>query len=187
MGNGQARQAAELGASVELELTPQDGAGRRPGELPVGLVDAGQQHNVGGCVAGREAPPAVGCRAHRALAQELPDQARRLGPAQAAELLQKAPHQAVLGTAQFGIVVPAQHGLEQRVLRGPAGRFKLDILTALQERPDLLQAQGFGLLHDDSHRPQLELGPSEASLPAQLRPLGLYWKRRVSPTLSQEC
>ena len=155
----------------------------------MGLVDAGQQHDVGGRVAGGKAPPAVGRRAHRALAPELADQARRLGPAQAAELLQETPHQALLGAAQLGVVVPAQHGLEQRVLRSPAGSCELDILTALQKRPDLLQAQRFGLLHDDSHRPQL--APSEARLPAQPTPLCsscigmasgfrlvLYWKRR---------
>ena len=47
----------------------------------------------------------------------------------------EAPHQALVSTAQLGVVVPAQHGLEQGVLCGPAGRFELDMLTALQERP----------------------------------------------------
>ena len=64
--------------------------------------------------------------------------------------------------------MPTQHGFEQGVLRGPAGRFELDMLTALKERPDLLQALGLGLLHDESHRPQL--APSGARLPAQLPP-----------------
>ena len=110
-------------------------------------------------VAGGEAPPAVGRRVHCSLVQELADQARRLGPAQSAELLHKTPHQALFGAAQLGVVVPTQHGFDQGVLPGPAGSFELEMLTALKEPPDQLQASACCMANPIARSlPPLELG-----------------------------
>src|SRR5665213_1569427 len=59
MAVGYLRQALELGLAVDLELALENGLRGRPGEGLVGLVDRGQQLDVGPCVARRKAVSAI--------------------------------------------------------------------------------------------------------------------------------
>ena len=148
-------EALKFLAAVELELAFEDTASGRPGKALMNAVDMREENDVGTAVLGGKTAPPIGRRTHATLAQELSDQAGQLGPAQAGELAQKAPQQSLDEALLVGIVMPLQNGFDERLfLRSIAGGER-DGFTPVEKTLDLLETQRFGLLHGDSHRPQL--------------------------------
>src|SRR5665213_2693758 len=81
MAVGYLRQALELGLAVDLELALENGLRGRPGEGLMGLIDRGQQLDIGPRVAEREAVPGVLGHPHLTTGCIAGDQPRNLRPA----------------------------------------------------------------------------------------------------------
>src|SRR5665213_1423480 len=87
MAVGYLRQTLELGLAVDLKLALENRHGGWPGEGLMGLVDRGQQLDVGPCVARRKAVSAILGYPHLTAGCIAGDQPRNLRPAKTAQLL----------------------------------------------------------------------------------------------------
>ena len=153
MRHRQLGEALELLSPVNLVLALEDATGGRPGQLLMSAIDAGQQGDIGAGVLGGETPPPIARRAHDLFAQKLTDQASELGAAQAAELEQKAPQQSLDCARLISIVVAFEDRLDEGVLGLSRVELEVDGLASVEEALDLIEAERFGLLRGDSHRP----------------------------------
>ena len=124
-------------------LPLQDVPSRWSAQVPVRLVDVGQQFHIGRRVKGGELGTLIDRRFHLAGLAIGRDQSRLLCPAQTRQPGDVAPHQALARPVQAGILVPHQRLLHPTVhLLSPLPG-KPHLATAGQERPHLLQAPRF--------------------------------------------
>jgi hypothetical protein len=81
----------------------------------VGLIDGGQQFDIGAGIALREAVPPIRPGLHLSVGPIARDQPRHLGPAQAGHLLQVAPQQAAGFASLLRIMLLPQNLLHPAV------------------------------------------------------------------------
>jgi hypothetical protein len=146
MAVGDVGQPLELPPVEDLELALEDGPRGRPGERLVGLVDLGQQLDIGLRITGRKAMPAVGGHPHPHLdagrvAQNL---SQNLRPAQPRHLLRVAPQQTASRLAQAGIAVLDQHRLHPAIHLFPVLTRKAQSVADQYQQTNLLQTQLLG-------------------------------------------
>ena len=147
------RQPFALLIPEHFVLSFQDGAGRRPTQPPVSLIDFDQRRHIR-C---RVAPSKLAASIHRRLdplrLHKLADQPRHLGPAQACHLADVAPHQALGFAALFGVPLLPQSPFHPGVNIGTALGVEVHFLAAFQKSPHLLQARILDLLHLNEQSP----------------------------------
>ena len=157
------RQALVDRPSIVGVLSLQDPLGRRAAEIPVRFVHVGQQSYIGRRVTRRELGALILGRLHSTRFAMDRDQPRHLRPAQSRHPPDVLPHHALLGTAQACVLVPHQRPFHPVVDLGPLQTRKPNLATPRQERPDLLQAHCFRIVHADDQSPASRSRPPSGS------------------------
>jgi hypothetical protein len=108
-----------------------------------------QQLNIGAAITRGKTTPWAPSDSHRARVYKLADEPRDLSPAAPGHLSNILPHDAFPALRQPVVLLIKQNPLRPLVDLAlvPGGEF--DLLTALQKRPDLLQAQSLSVAHTD--------------------------------------
>jgi len=149
MAVGDVGQPLELSLAVDLKLALENRPRRWPGERLVGLVDLGQQLDIGLRVTQREAMPAAGGHPHLAAGLVASNQPRNLRPAQPRHLLKVAPQQTASRLALPGIAVLDQHRLHPAVHLFTVFALKAQTVAGQYQQTNLLQTQLLGFVHAD--------------------------------------
>src|SRR5271167_3706234 len=131
VSHGDRGQPLVLRLTVVLVLALENAPGGRSTQGFVGLIDGGQQFDIGAGIALREAVPSIAGGLEFAVGPIASDQPRHLGPAQAGHLLQVAPHQAAGFAALFLIVLLAQNLLHPAVSLLAIFAFELDLFAGV--------------------------------------------------------
>src|SRR5271157_5356118 len=149
VGHRDARQPLILRLAVLLVFALQNAPCGRSAERVVGLVDGGQQFDVGPRVALRKAVPPIAHRFHRALGLIAGNQARHLRPAAPGHLLQVTPQQTARPAALLHVLLLAQHRLHPGIDLRPVFAKKVDFFAGVEKRRDPFQTQLLCFVHAD--------------------------------------
>src|SRR5208337_845778 len=149
VGHRDARQPLILRLAVLLVFALQNAPCGRSAERVVGLVDGGQQFDVGPRVALRKAVPPIAHRFHRALGLIAGNQARHLRPAAPGHLLQVTAQQTARPAALLHVLLLAQHRLHPGIDLLPVFAKKVDFFAGVEKRRDPFQTQLLCFVHAD--------------------------------------
>ena len=149
MAVGNLRQTLELALAVDLELALQNGPRGRPGERLMGLIDGGQQFDVGPRVALRETPPPILHHPHPTGGRIAVNQPRDLRPTQPGHLLKIASQQPPRHLALPQVLMLDEQALHPAIHLLAMLTLKADPFAGRYQQTNLLQTQLLRFVHAD--------------------------------------
>ena len=158
VGHRDRRQPLVLRLTVLLVFALQDAPRGRSAERVVGLVDGGQQFDIGPGVALRKTVSPISYGLHRALGLIAGNQARHLRPAEPRHLLQVAPQQTPRLAALLHVLLLAQDLLDPGIDLLAVFAEEVDLFAGPKKGRDPSQTQLLCFVHADH--------PSSACLPS---------------------
>ena len=169
---GDGGQAFEAGVTEAVEGAGAELAGGRAGERAVERVEFGEPPDVGGGVAaGERLPGGAATVDDLAGGPVLAQQAGDLGPRQVGRLGQEAAQQALVGLGSPGVVEPLYGLRHERVGLGAGLRSKVDLLTPVEEFPNLTQGLQAVRVELHDHPPMIrDSTPVQAHLSLETTP-----------------